>query len=221
MADLHGTRANSEAAPNGGSIGVDPIQTLARARDVIRQEAKTLETVASRLDGQICALADYILSNGGLVVVSGVGKSGLVGKKISATLVSTGTRSITLDPLDALHGSLGRVGPGDVFLALSKSGETDELKQVVLALKAQPVVIAVITAQASSSLAQTAHHVLDIGPVNEIGILGLAPTASTTAMMAVGDSLALILQECRGFTREDFARIHPGGSLGRELALRT
>ncbi|KKA06718.1 hypothetical protein VP03_31895 [Sinorhizobium meliloti] len=190
---------------------------LARAREVIRREAKALESVADRLDEQICKLADHILLTPGFVVVSGVGKSALVGEKISATLASTGTRSISLDPLDALHGSLGRVSSGDVFLALSNSGETDELRQIVRALKEQPVLIALITGRADSSLAQAAHNVLDIGPLQEVCALGLAPTTTTTAMMALGDALALIIQERRGFTRRDFARFHPGGSLGRNL----
>lgn len=198
-------------------VRVEQAKMLARAREIVRQEARALDTVAARLDEQICTLADHILSNPGLVVVSGVGKSGLVGQKISATLVSTGTRAVSLDPLDALHGGLGLVSPGDIFLALSNSGETEELRQVVVALRKEPVTIALITGNANSSLAQIAHSVLDIGPLQEAGALGLAPTVSTTAMMAVGDSLAIILKESRGYTRDDFARGHPSGNLGRKI----
>ncbi|RWB93775.1 MAG: KpsF/GutQ family sugar-phosphate isomerase [Mesorhizobium sp.] len=208
---------NQTNTPYSKRADADWLQMLDRAREVIRAEAQALEAVAARLDEQICNLAEHILSTSGLVVVSGVGKSGLVGEKISATLASTGTRSISLDPLDALHGSLGRISAGDVFLALSNSGETEELRQVVSALKAQPVFIALITGHAKSSLAQVAHSVLGIGPVQEVCALGLTPTTSTTAMMALGDALALIIQERRGFTERDFARFHPGGSLGREL----
>ncbi|MER8473683.1 SIS domain-containing protein [Mesorhizobium sp. M1328] len=220
MPDLDAEHLKCEDRSNAPDLAASRLPMLERARDAILQEAKTLMTVAARLDEQICLLADYIVSSSALVVVSGVGKSGLVGEKISATLVSTGTRSIALDPLDALHGSLGRVCSGDVFLALSKSGQTDELIQMVRAFKTLPIRIALITANGSSALAEMAHHVLDMGPVEEVGILRLAPTASTTAMMAIGDALAVILEERRGFTRNDFARVHPGGNLGRVLARR-
>jgi arabinose-5-phosphate isomerase len=192
-------------------------QMLDHAREVIRREAAALDALSGRINDQICVLADHILSSPGTVVVSGVGKSRIVGEKISATLASTGTRSIVLDPLDALHGSLGRIAPGDVFLGLSNSGETAELKQIVRAVRVQPVVVAVMTGRAASSLAAAADIVLDIGNMQEACTLGLAPTTSTTAMMALGDALAVILLERRGFTRQDFARLHPGGSLGKEL----
>jgi arabinose-5-phosphate isomerase len=187
------------------------------ARAVIRREAVALDALSGRLNDQICVLADHILSSPGAVVVSGVGKSRIVGEKISATLASTGTRSIVLDPLDAVHGSLGRIAPGDVFLGLSNSGETAELKQLVRAVQVQPVVVAVMTGCATSSLAAAADIVLDIGNMQEACTLGFVPTTSTTAMMALGDALAVILLERRGFTRQDFARLHPGGSLGKEL----
>lgn len=215
-------------APNGsvppaqlhtgvGARHITRQQMLDHAREVIRHEAVALDALSTRLNDQICVLADHILSSSGTVIISGVGKSRIIGEKISATLASTGTRSIALDPLDALHGSLGRVSPGDVFLGLSNSGETAELQQLVRAVRVQPVLVAVMTGCATSSLAATADIVLDIGTVREACTLGLAPTSSTTAMMALGDALALILLERRGFTRQDFARFHPGGSLGREL----
>lgn len=192
-------------------------QMLEHARDVIRHEAMALDALSGRINDQICVLADRILAAPGTVVVSGVGKSLIVGEKISATLASTGTRSIVLDPVDAMHGSLGRVGPGDIFLALSNSGETAELLQVVRAVRALPAAVAVMTGRSGSSLARAADIVLDIGVMQEACSLGLALTTSTTAMMALGDALALILLARRGFTRQDFARLHPGGSLGREL----
>lgn len=193
------------------------IVMLERARTIIRQEAAALETLSNRIDEHICMLVDHILSSTGIVVVCGVGKSRLVGEKISAILASTGTRSITLDPVDALHGDLGRVRAGDVILALSNSGETAELMQLIYAVRQLPVIVAAITGRATSSLAQVADVVIDIGLIREACALGLAPTTSTTAMAVIGDALALVLQERRGFTRQDFARLHPGGSLGREL----
>lgn len=190
---------------------------LERAKAIIRQEAAALERLSNRIDENICTLADYVLSSKGIVVVCGIGKSRLVGARISAILASTGTRSITLDPVDALHGDLGRVSAGDVILALSNSGETAELIELIRAVRQVPVTVAAITGLASSSLAQAADVVLDIGPMQEACALGLTPTTSTAAMTATGDALALILQERRGFTRQDFARLHPGGSLGRKL----
>ncbi|RWM24716.1 MAG: KpsF/GutQ family sugar-phosphate isomerase [Mesorhizobium sp.] len=190
---------------------------LERARAIIRHEAAALETLSNRIDEHICTLSDHILSSTGTVVVCGVGKSRLVGERISAILTSTGTRSITLDPVDGLHGDLGRVCAGDVILALSNSGKTAELLQLVRAVRQIPVMVAAITGRATSPLAQAADMVLDIGPMREACALGLAPTTSMTAMAAMGDALALVLQERRGFTREDFAHLHPGGSLGREL----
>lgn len=190
---------------------------LDRARAILRHEAAALEALSNRIDQSICKLANCILTSPGVVVVCGIGKSRLVGKKISATLASTGTRSITLDPVDALHGDLGRVRPGDLILALSNSGETAEIMQLICAARQLSVIVALITGRASSPLAQAADVILDIGPIEEACALGLAPTTSTTAMLAVGDALALLAQERRGFSRHDFARLHPAGSLGRGL----
>jgi arabinose-5-phosphate isomerase len=207
------------APQRSGALGANVSRQwmLDRARDVLKHEAGALQALANSLDEQISVLADIILASPGIVVVSGVGKSRLVGEKISATLASTGTRSITLDPLDALHGDLGRMAPGDVFLCLSNSGETAELKDLVRAVKRQPIMVALMTGSGASSLARAADIVLDIGAMPEACSLGLAPTTSTTVMMALGDALAVIIAEKRGLTRADFARFHPGGSLGREL----
>lgn len=192
-------------------------QMLQRARAFIRQEASALEKLADELTGQICAAAAEILTSRGRVVVTGVGKSRLVGEKISATLTSTGTPSITLDPTDAMHGDLGRISPDDILVALSNSGETPELSTLVACVRRIPVMVIAITGGPTSSLAKLSDIVLDIGKLEEACPLGLAPTTSTTAMMALGDALALLLLEQRGFTREDFARSHPAGSLGKRL----
>jgi arabinose-5-phosphate isomerase len=190
-------------------------QMLKRARQVVRLEAQALHHLARRLDGRICTVADRILRAEGIVVVTGVGKSRLVGEKISATLASTGTRSITLDATDALHGDLGRLRQGDLLLCISNSGETEELKRLAAAARSFGVTIVAITGNAASSLAGLSDLVLDIGPMPEACPLGLAPTTTTTAQMALGDALAMVLLERRGFTREDFARWHPAGTLGR------
>ncbi len=209
MPDSHSARAASQSG--------SPL-TLERAKDFIRVEASALSILAENLTGELCTAARTILSIDGKVVVSGVGKSQLVGEKISATLASTGTPSFTLDPTNALHGDLGRVSRGDAMLALSNSGETAELSRVVDIAKALPIMIIAITGDAESSLARQSDIVLDIGRTKEACPLGLAPTTSTTTMMALGDALALIILEQRGFTRDDFARLHPAGSLGKTAA---
>lgn len=190
---------------------------LQRARTFIRLEASALEQLADQLTGQICTAAAEILTSRGKVVVTGVGKSRLVGEKISATLTSTGTPSITLDPTDAMHGDFGRIGPDDILIALSNSGETPELSTLVACVRRIPIMVIAITGSPTSSLAKLSDIILDIGKLEEACPLGLAPTTSTTAMMALGDALALVLLEQRGFTREDFARSHPAGTLGKRL----
>ncbi len=195
----------------------DDRKMLNRAKAFLRIEAQALHHLAQRLDEQVCAVANLILQTRGIVVVTGVGKSRLVGAKISATLTSTGTRSITLDPTDALHGDLGQLRPEDILLCLSNSGETEELTKLVVAAKRVGVTVVAITGNGRSSLAQLEDVVLDVGPMREACPLGLAPTTTTTAQMAVGDSLALVVLEQRGFTAEDFARSHPAGSLGQRL----
>jgi arabinose-5-phosphate isomerase len=195
----------------------DVRKMLDRAREFLRIEARALHHLAQRLDGEVCAVANLILRSSGIVVVTGIGKSRLVGEKISATLSSTGTRSITLNPTDAMHGDLGQLRPEDILLCLSNSGETAELSKLVVAAKRLGVTVIAITGNGSSSLARMSDFVIDIGPIREACPLGLAPTTSTTAQMAVGDSLALVILEQRGFSHEDFARCHPAGSLGQRL----
>ena len=192
-------------------------EQLREARALIKQEAETLLDLANRLDTDFCRAVETILPIRGRVVVTGVGKAGLIGQKVSATLASTGTRSQFLHPTEALHGDLGCLGNDDVLLALSNSGETQEVCDVVAAARSLGVSCIAITANEFSTLGSQAEVVLRLGSIREAGLMSLAPTCSTTAMLAVGDALALVLSRSRGFTPQQFARFHPGGSLGRRL----
>jgi len=190
---------------------------IARAAEVIRIEAKTIARLEARLDGSFSAAVDHVLECSGQIVVTGMGKAGLVGQKISATLASTGTPSFFLHPAEALHGDLGRIRPKDVVLALSNSGETAEISQLIPVVKKIGAHVIALTGRPQSTLGKLADDVLDIGQVEEACPLKLAPTASTSAMLALGDALAMVVLEDRGFDREDYARYHPAGSLGRRL----
>jgi arabinose-5-phosphate isomerase len=190
---------------------------LARAAEVIRLEAQTIAGLIERLDGRFDEAVDRILACRGLVIVTGMGKAGLVGAKLSATLASTGTPSIALHPVEAMHGDLGRIRPDDVVLVLTNSGQTDELKELLPHVRRIGAAILTITGDTDSSIAKLSDCVLDLGRMDEACPLGLAPTASTSAMMALGDALAMVVLAERGFSREDYARYHPSGSLGRRL----
>ncbi|NOT31308.1 MAG: KpsF/GutQ family sugar-phosphate isomerase [Planctomycetes bacterium] len=190
---------------------------LARAAEVIRLEAETIAGLIERLDGRFDEAVERILACRGLVIVTGMGKAGLVGAKLSATLASTGTPSIALHPVEAMHGDLGRIRPDDVVLVLSNSGQTDELKNLLPHVRRIGAAILTITGDTDSSIAKLSDCVLDLGHLDEACPLGLAPTASTSAMMALGDALAMVVLAERGFSREDYARYHPSGSLGRRL----
>ncbi len=190
---------------------------LARAAEVIRLEAQTIAGLIERLDGRFDEAVERILACRGQVIVTGMGKAGLVGAKISATLASTGTPSLALHPVEAMHGDLGRIRPDDVVLVLSNSGQTDELKELLPHVRRIGAAIVTITGDTDSSIAKLSDCVLDLGRVDEACPLGLAPTASTSAMMALGDALAMVVLAERGFSREDYARYHPSGSLGRRL----
>jgi len=190
---------------------------LARAAEVIRLEADTIARLIDRLDGRFDEAVERILACRGQVVVTGMGKAGLVGAKLSATLASTGTPSIALHPTEAMHGDLGRIRPDDVLIVLTNSGETDELKGLLPHVRRIGAAILVVTGATESSVARLADCVLDLGRVDEACPLGLAPTASTSAMMALGDALAMVVLAERGFSREDYARYHPAGMLGRRL----
>jgi arabinose-5-phosphate isomerase len=207
-----------------GRIMSGKMDYLAKARRVIGIEADELQRLAERLDGDafgraVGALRDCV-ERRGKVVVCGVGKSGHIGDKIAATLTSTGATAVVLNSLNALHGDLGLVADGDVVLAFSYGGETAELLNILPPLAKFDVVLVAVTGRPDSTLGQAADIVLDVGVSQEACPLNLAPTSSTTAMLALGDALAMVLLEARGFRQEDFARYHPGGSLGRVLLLR-
>lgn len=199
---------------------LDRGEVLAEARRVLRLEAEGISTLAERVGDSFVAAVEAILRSTGRVIVSGVGKSGIVGRKIAATLTSTGTPATFLHPVEALHGDLGIVDPGDVAILLSKSGESQELHGLLEYFRRVGVVVIAITGREESTLARHASVVLDAAVAEEACPHDLAPTTSTTASLALGDALAVALLRARGFGREDFARIHPGGALGRRLLLR-
>lgn len=191
-----------------------------QGRRVLRLEASAVSAVAERLDERFDRAVRLLAAAGGRVIVSGVGKSGLVARKIAATLTSTGTPASYLHPIDSLHGDLGIVGRQDVAVVLSKSGDSQDLFGLLGSLQRLGVPIIAITGGLDSPLARVATCVLDASVAEEACPLDLAPTASTTVALALGDALAVALLELKGFRREDFAALHPGGSLGRRLLLR-
>lgn len=190
---------------------------LARAAEVLRLEARTIAHLEHRLDERFVRAIDLVLACRGMVVVTGVGKAGLVGQKLSATLASTGTPSIFLHPTEALHGDLGRIRAQDLVLAISNSGESAEVGALIGPVRKLGASILALTGVADSTLARHADCVLDIGRVEEACPMKLAPTASTSALMAMGDALAMVVLQERKFSREDYALYHPGGMLGRKL----
>ncbi len=197
----------------------DPARALALAARTFEIEARAITGLAARQGAGFEQALRAMLACTGRVVVMGMGKSGHVGRKIAATLASTGTPAFFVHPGEASHGDLGMVLPGDVVLALSNSGESDELAALLPALRRLGVTLVAMTGQSGSTLAQHADCVLDSGVEEEACPLNLAPTASTTAQMALGDALAVALLDARGFREADFARSHPGGSLGRKLLM--
>ncbi|MEW5931078.1 MAG: KpsF/GutQ family sugar-phosphate isomerase [Gemmatimonadota bacterium] len=207
-----------DAAAAAGALTV--AETLERARRVIRMEARAVAALEERVDGAFAAAVEAILASSGRVIVSGIGKSGIVGRKIAATLTSTGTQAVFLHPVEALHGDLGMVGRDDVAILLSKSGESEELRGLLEFLGRSGVRVVAMTGRPASSLARHAEWVLDCSVDEEACPHDLAPTCSTTAALAMGDALAVALLLRRGFGRDDFARLHPGGSLGKKLLLR-
>jgi arabinose-5-phosphate isomerase len=190
---------------------------LAYAREILRGEAAALELVAQRFDDSFLAVVDLFYRCAGRIALTGTGKSADVGQKIAGTLNSTGTRAYVLDSTRAVHGDLGMVHPNDIVLALSYSGESEEIVRLLEPLRQLAQGIVALTSSAESTLARGADVALILGPLEEVCPLGLAPSTSTTAMIAVGDALAFVLSRMREFTREDFARYHPAGSLGRKL----
>jgi arabinose-5-phosphate isomerase len=195
-------------------------EILAQGRRVVRLEREALQTIEDRLDDRFSVAVELIAAARGRVIVSGSGKSGLIGRKIAATLTSTGTPSTFLHPSDSLHGDLGIVGTDDVAILLSKSGESDELLDLLAHLKGFGVRSVAITGATTSSLAKNCDVALDAWVREEACPHDLAPTTSTTAALVLGDALAVALLQKKGFKREDFARLHPGGALGRQLVIR-
>ncbi len=196
-------------------------ERLDYARQLVRAEAAALEHAASRLDGAFLDAADLVYSvtaGHGRLAITGTGKSADVGQKLAGTFSSTGTRAYTLDATKAVHGDLGMLHPDDVALVLSHSGESEEIVRLLPPLKGLCRAVIGLTGNRSSFLAQRADVALVYGPLDEVCPLGLAPSASTAAMMAVGDALAFVLSRQRDFSRDDFARFHPAGSLGKKLA---
>ena len=186
---------------------------------VLRMEREAIAALESRLDASFARAVMLIAKSRGRVIVAGVGKSGLIGRKIAATLTSTGTPATFLHPVESVHGDLGIVGPDDIAILLSKSGETAEMLPLLQELKRLGVGVIAITGDVRSTLGRAADAALDAGVTEEACPHDLAPTTSTTAALAVGDALAVALLEQKGFRREDFARLHPGGSLGRKLLM--
>lgn len=197
----------------------DPSQMIARGRRVLATEAAAVAALEHRLDEAFARACDLLLACKGRIVVTGMGKSGHVGNKIASTLASTGSPSFFVHPAEAIHGDLGMITDGDVVLALSNSGETAELLTILPVIKRLGVPLIALTGNGVSTLSRYATVTLDVSVPAEACPLNLAPTASTTATLAMGDALAIAVLEARGFTEEDFARSHPGGSLGRRLLL--
>jgi arabinose-5-phosphate isomerase len=199
--------------------GLDLGALTRSAITVIDIEARAIDLLKTRIDGAFTRACEHMLDCPGRVIVSGMGKSGHVARKIAATFASTGTPAFFVHPAEASHGDLGMITDKDVVLALSNSGETDELLTILPLIKRQGVPLILMTGNPDSSLATMADVHLDVSVPEEACPLNLAPTASTTAMLVMGDALAIALLEARGFTDEDFARSHPAGSLGRRLLL--
>ena len=193
---------------------------VARGRRVIDLERDALSDASQRLDGTFAKAVEMIVSSSGRVIVAGVGKSGLIGRKIAATLTSTGTPAMFLHPVESVHGDLGIVSAEDIAILISKSGETDELLPLLEQLKGLGVRTVAITAEPGSTLARHCDVALDGSVREEACPHDLAPTTSTTVALALGDALAVALLQQKGFKREDFARLHPGGSLGKQLLTR-
>lgn len=203
-----------------GSGGIPKDAYLERARRVLRIEATAVAILIEQVDANLAAAVDAILASRGRVIVCGMGKSGLIGNKIAATLASTGTPAFSVHPGEASHGDLGMVHAEDIFLAISNSGETDEVIRLIPFLQDNGNRLIAITGRPASTLARHADFHLNAAVPKEACPLQLAPTASTTAALALGDALAVVLMEARGFRPEHFARFHPGGDLGRRLLTR-
>lgn len=210
------TKLVARAIPSAAGEGASSAALhISYARQVLLSERAALEGVAARLGDNFGHAVEWLLGCTGRVVVTGMGKSGFIAQKLSATLASTGTPSLYIHPAEALHGDLGRVVVGDILVALSNSGATDELLRLLPAVRAMGVRVIAVTGDLKSPLAQRADLVLDIGPVDEACPMGLAPTASTLALLALSDALAMTVLNNRSFSTDEYARLHPAGMLGK------
>ncbi len=207
--------------PSGARSATPKSRTsLDAGRRVLDIEARAVQALVQRLDAGFSEAVDLLYDCKGKVVVSGMGKSGLIGQKIAATLASTGTPSFFLHPAEGLHGDLGMLARGDVLIAISNSGETQEILQLLPFMERRGIPVMAIVGRMSSTLAKNSTVALDVSVAEEACPMGLAPTASTTATLAMGDALAVALLEKRGFKEQDFAQFHPGGTLGRRLLVK-
>jgi arabinose-5-phosphate isomerase len=209
--------AKTKSQPVRANGAASPAPAMATARRVLRIEAEAIAGLIDRLDARFEQAVELLYACKGRIVVTGLGKSGLIGRKIAATFASTGSPSFFLHATEALHGDLGMLTASDVLLAISSSGETEELVQLLEAVKRLGIHLITLTAKPQSTLAGASDVMLDIAVKEEACSLNLAPTASTTAALAMGDALAISLLERRGFKEDDFAALHPGGKLGNKL----
>jgi len=192
-------------------------QTISRAEEVLRIEAESILQLIGRLDGNFSRAVDIIYRSPGRLIVTGIGKSGLIGKKIVATMTSTGTQALFLHPVEGLHGDLGIVTKDDVVLAISNSGETEEVNRIISSVRKIGAPLISFTGNPSSTMARASDAVVDVGVEREACPFGLAPTSSSTATLAMGDALAVALIDKHKFSEKDFYKFHPGGSLGQRL----
>ena len=206
-----------------GADLIGPVDYIQRAQRVLDLEIESLRDLRSRLNGSFTKAVGLLLEcveKRGKIIITGVGKSGHIGHKIAATLTSTGAPSVVLDAVNAVHGDMGMITPGDVVVMLSYSGETEEIVRILPSIKRFQVKLIALTGHPGSEVAKTADVHLDVSVKQEACPLNLAPTSSTTTMLALGDDLAMVLLEARGFQKDDFAKYHPGGSIGRNLFLK-
>jgi len=209
------------AKPNGArSVAPKSRTSLDVGRRVLDIEARAVQALVQRLDGGFSEAVELLYRCKGKVVVSGMGKSGLIGQKIAATMASTGTPSFFLHPAEGLHGDLGMLARGDLLIAISNSGETQEILQLLPFMERMGIPVVAIVGRMGSELAKNSAVALDVSVAEEACPMGLAPTASTTATLAMGDALAVALLDKRGFKEQDFAQFHPGGTLGRRLLVK-
>ena len=218
---MHNCRLFSGNQPLADNVRVIRTSKMIKeqAVEVLRIEAEGILNLIERIDDGFTQMVELICRSRGRLIVSGIGKSGIVGRKIVATLNSTGTRALFLHPVEAMHGDLGMVCPDDIFLALSNSGETDELNLLMDAIRGIGCATIAFTGRTGSTLAKNSDIVIDVGVDREACPLGLAPTASTAAQLAMGDALAVVLINKKHFNSKDFKRFHPGGTLGDRLSI--